>query len=60
MFEKGEEPRFARDAGNVDDDEEEEENEEPLSDSIENDESESEGKTKPRNHTITAKICNTI
>ena len=63
MFQNGEEPRFARDVGNDDndddDDEEEEENEEPLSDSIENDEPESEGKTKTRNHTITSKICNT-
>ena len=54
MFEKGQEPRFAQDAGNDDDDDDdddnknkEDENEDPVSDSIDNDESESEGKTKP-------------
>lgn len=48
MFQKGEEPfaRFARDAGDDDDDDEEDENEEPLSDSIKNDEPQAEGKRK--------------
>ena len=63
VFQKGEEPfaRFARDAGgDDDDDDEEEENEEPLSDSIKNDEPEPEGKTKTRNPKITTTLQSTI
>ena len=62
VFQKGEErfARFARDAGDDGEDGEDEDNEEPLSDSIENDEPEPEGKTKTRNLKIITTLQNTI
>ena len=65
MFQEGEEPfaRFVRDAGDDGDGEGDgggNGEEPPLSDSIENDEPEPEGKRKTRNPKITTTLQNTI